>query len=223
MNLAKHSHEPKVSSRSHEFRFYGVNKKIIWISLIILSVFASCKKEHVTFPPTTTRVHHMVSEVTVSDCLKDNEEIILDATTPGAITYHWNTGASSPTVIADAISPDYSVTVTTTDTTIIYTASVIYCGTTFYVPNTFTPEGDGINDFFGPSGININLSKYLMKIYNPQMKCVYSTRDASKPWNGHYHNDQDKPCPISYYYYYFEYTTTYGEPRTKSGILELWQ
>jgi gliding motility-associated-like protein len=196
-------------------------KKIFCISLITLSVFASCKKEHITFPPTTTRVHHMVSEVTISDCIKDNEEIILDATTPGAITYHWNTGASSPSIIADAISPDYSVTVTTTDTTLIYIASVMYCGTTFYVPNTFTPEGDGVNDFFGPAGINLDMSNYLMKIYNSQMKCVYSTRDVAKPWNGCFHNNIDKPCPDGFYYYYFEYTTNTDEGKTKSGMVEV--
>lgn len=195
-------------------------KKIILLSAIVLGVFASCKKEHITFPPTTTRVHHMVSEVTVSDCLKDNEEIILDATTPGAITYQWNTGASTPTIIADAISPDYSVTVTTTDTTLIYIASVIYCGTTFYVPNTITPNWDGHDDFFGPAGINLDMNKYLMKIYNPQMKCVYSTRDVSKPWNGKYHNHNYR-CPSGLYYYYFEYSINTDEEKTKTGIVEL--
>jgi gliding motility-associated-like protein len=212
MNLAK---------RSHEFRFCGMNKKIILLSLIIPAIFASCKKEHITFPPTTIRVHHMASEGIIVDCFKDNEQIILDATTPGAITYQWNTGASTPTIIADAISPDYMVAVTTADTTIVYTATISYCGTTFFVPSTFTPHIGGQNDYFGPTGINFDLSKYLMKIYNQQMKCVYSTRDVSKPWNGGYHNHEQ--CPSGFYYYYFEYTTNTGEAKTKSGTVEKMQ
>ena len=42
---------------------------------------------------------------------------------------------------------------------------------TFYIPNTFTPANDGLNDFFAPQGIGLaSVESFEMYIYNPEEK-----------------------------------------------------
>jgi|AntAceMinimDraft_17_1070374.scaffolds.fasta_scaffold16744_1 gliding motility-associated-like protein len=55
---------------------------------------------------------------------------------------------------------------------------------TFYAPNAFTPDGDGLNDCFCPEGIGINNDFFEMYIYNRWGEIIYETKDIKKPWNG---------------------------------------
>lgn len=52
----------------------------------------------------------------------------------------------------------------------------------FYVPSSFTPNDDGLNDTFIGKGI-FN-SNYKMVIYNRWGEVVYKTDDIKKPWDG---------------------------------------
>ena len=73
---------------------------------------------------------------------------------------------------------------------------------TFYIPNTFTPNGDGHNDVFGPTGINLDLSNFEMYIFDRWGKMVYKTTDLSKPWNGCVHNLNETNEPVMGVYSY---------------------
>ena len=55
---------------------------------------------------------------------------------------------------------------------------------TFYAPDAFTPDGDGINDNFIPIGINFDINNFEMFIYDRWGEEVYRTKDMSKPWDG---------------------------------------
>jgi gliding motility-associated-like protein len=60
-------------------------------------------------------------------------------------------------------------------------------GFSFYIPNAFTPDGDGQNDFF--QGYGSNLKTYSMMIYNRWGEKIYQTSEYTKPWNGREHNN----------------------------------
>lgn len=51
-----------------------------------------------------------------------------------------------------------------------------------YVPNSFSPNNDGINDVFLPQGINIR--EFRMEIYNRWGELIFVTDDPEKGWNG---------------------------------------
>ena len=51
---------------------------------------------------------------------------------------------------------------------------------TIYVPDAFTPNGDGVNDSFGVSGENI--WKFKMLVYNSWGELVFQTDDVNKRW-----------------------------------------
>ena len=53
---------------------------------------------------------------------------------------------------------------------------------TLYIPNTFTPDGDGLNDFFAPQGMEF--TEFEMEIYNRWGERIYHTKNIDNPWNG---------------------------------------
>jgi len=57
---------------------------------------------------------------------------------------------------------------------------------TFFIPNAFTPNGDGINDYF--QGYGTNFTDYEMLIFDRWGELTYETHDYGQPWNGKYWN-----------------------------------
>ncbi len=53
---------------------------------------------------------------------------------------------------------------------------------TMFVPNSFTPNGDGINDFFSISGFG--MKTFAINIYNRQGSVVYTSSNSNFVWNG---------------------------------------
>lgn len=53
---------------------------------------------------------------------------------------------------------------------------------TFYIPNAFTPNGDGINDYFNGTGIGID--KYELFIFDRWGNNIFYTDSLGKPWDG---------------------------------------
>jgi gliding motility-associated-like protein len=53
-----------------------------------------------------------------------------------------------------------------------------------FFPNAFTPNGDGVNEYFSPIGDNLDKLDLKMYIYDRWGKLVYVMEDISKPWDG---------------------------------------
>ena len=51
-----------------------------------------------------------------------------------------------------------------------------------FIPNAFTPDNDGMNDFFAPKGINIR--EFEMLIFNRWGEMIFSTYDIDQGWDG---------------------------------------
>ena len=69
---------------------------------------------------------------------------------------------------------------------------------TFYIPNCFSPNGDGLNDYFGPEMNGVKLSGYEMDIFSRFGTLVYHTSDLSKPWDGTVLNKSEEKTPGVY-------------------------
>jgi gliding motility-associated-like protein len=60
------------------------------------------------------------------------------------------------------------------------------------LPNAFSPNGDGLDDTYGPIFSNAaNLLQFRMEIYNRWGQRVYFTTDANSPWDGRF-NGKDQ-------------------------------
>ncbi|MCA1761871.1 MAG: gliding motility-associated C-terminal domain-containing protein [Flavobacteriales bacterium] len=58
-----------------------------------------------------------------------------------------------------------------------------------YVPNAFTPDGDGLNDLWGPVLTNIDEDDYRLTVFDRLGEIVFETRDPDKKWNGSMNGD----------------------------------
>lgn len=56
-------------------------------------------------------------------------------------------------------------------------------------PNTYTPNGDGINETFMPIGFdNVEYESFKFYIYNADGQIVYTSMSPDQPWNGRINN-----------------------------------
>jgi gliding motility-associated-like protein len=83
----------------------------------------------------------------------------------------------------------YNVMLTVSDTNLcvdsIVHKIIMYYDYVLYVPNTFTPNGDGENDKFGPIGLRMEkYESYQFIIYNRWGEQVFFTELVSEKWDG---------------------------------------
>jgi gliding motility-associated-like protein len=85
-------------------------------------------------------------------------------------------------------------------------------------PNTFTPNNDGINDYFFITVIGYGEFESL-KIYNRYGQLVFETKSADNKWDGKYNG---KPANPGTYYWVFDGANTYYHTKvTQSGFITL--
>jgi gliding motility-associated-like protein len=124
----------------------------------------------------------------------------------GTISYAWNFGDG---VSSDEEDPRHSYSAEG-DYLVQLLASNGFCADTaygyvnidpllvVYVPNTFTPGINGINDTFYPQGEGIEEESYDMFIYDRWGKLVWRTGNFYKRWNGT-HMSSLEPVPVGVY------------------------
>jgi gliding motility-associated-like protein len=71
----------------------------------------------------------------------------------------------------------------------------------FWIPNTFTPNGDNNNDIFRPKGLG--WLKYEFDIYNRWGEHIFSTNDPKTGWDGRF---RGKNCQQDVYVWKIGYT-----------------
>lgn len=69
--------------------------------------------------------------------------------------------------------------------------------TSISIPNTFSPNGDGINDYWDISGL-VAFPASVITIYTRDGQQVFKSTGYAKPWDGTYNNS---PLPPGTYYY----------------------
>lgn len=53
-----------------------------------------------------------------------------------------------------------------------------------FIPNSFTPNGDGVNDVFSIKGLGIKLEGFSMELFDRWGHLMYFTKDVTKGWDG---------------------------------------
>ena len=85
-----------------------------------------------------------------------------------------------------------------------------------FVPNSFTPNGDGINDIFLPKGIFV--SEYNLQIFNRWGEKLFESDDLNKGWDGSFKN---KVCQLGTYYYQIRGKGANGKSEVHNGTVQL--
>jgi gliding motility-associated-like protein len=72
-----------------------------------------------------------------------------------------------------------------------------------YIPNVFTPDGNGLNDVFQPKGIGIDESEYKMMIFDRWGELIYESNNFQKGWDGSVKGSRGKAKEDVYVYKIF--------------------
>ncbi|MBS1669109.1 MAG: gliding motility-associated C-terminal domain-containing protein [Bacteroidetes bacterium] len=144
--------------------------------------------------------------------------LTLDAGYPNS-TYLWQDGSTQP-IFKVSQAGTYTVQVTDVCGTTFDSSLVAYenCACNFYVPNGFTPNGDGVNDVFLPK-FQCLFSSYLMKIYNRWGQLVFASSRPDIGWDG---NLASQRQPTGTYVWELTYKDSLtGKDMRKSGTVVL--
>lgn len=91
---------------------------------------------------------------------------------------------------------------------------------TWYMPNAFTPNGDGTNDdFFGKGFLN-GAQNFKMAIWNRWGELVFETTNPDEKWNGEKRNSKGL-SPEGVYVYVVTFTGPRGEANEYKGFATL--
>lgn len=139
---------------------------------------------------------------------------------PGIKSYTWTpvVGLSCINCAAPLASPKsttlYTINVTDSNGCVskaTLTVTVVCNEKNYFVPNTFSPNGDGSNDVFFPRGNNINAVQS-MRIFSRWGEMIFekknfSANSAADGWNGTY---KGKAAPADVYVYIVEFICENG-------------
>ncbi|PCH92537.1 MAG: hypothetical protein COB85_08060 [Bacteroidetes bacterium] len=131
--------------------------------------------------------------------------------------YIWDDPNSRTSAIAAELSAGvYSVSITDGDgcvliETIEIVNDILSC--LVDIPNTFTPNDDGVNDNWEISGTE-RYPEIVVEVYNRWGSLIFSSRGYTSPWEGDY---KGKELPMADYYYII----TLGEGESFTGTITI--
>ena len=140
--------------------------------------------------------------------------------------YHWNFGDGRDTVGLDPVhiyqdTGAFHVILTIQDENgCVDTASLqVYVDPvfSFFIPNAFSPNGNGLNDEFGPIGAYFEDSNYEFEVYSRWGELLFETRDPFGKWKGDYALSTQKTVPLGVYSWIIRVKDALGDEHVYKG------
>ncbi len=152
---------------------------LYWLSMVDLNNCVQYDSVYVTF---NTPQVSLGEDRTI--CLSEN--LIYNTRKEEFISYHWSTEETNPIIHVNK-SGEYAVTITDENhCQASDTVQITVEGCSLFIPNSFTPNGDGIDDEFGAVGENI--LEYNLKIFNRWGQLVFESVNLNDKWDGTFGN-----------------------------------
>lgn len=155
-------------------------------------------------------------------CVGGHTVVLRNQMEPPAVPYQylWSTGDTTERL--RVLQPGvYSLRVTTeplgcTTTDVIAIKKDCYID----IPNAFTPNGDGDNDYFFPKGqLSQSISTFKMQLFSRWGQLVFETTAiGGRGWDGRFNN---KEQPLGVYVYLIDVAYSNGRPEQYKGNVTL--
>lgn len=100
---------------------------------------------------------------------------------------------------------------TNADTSLVFIKSGKECEIVIWVPNAFSPDGDGLNDQFRPTARNV--TDFSMSIYDRTGGLLFTTGRPENGWDG---TVGGRVCPPGNYVYLITYRSSLSPPENKT-------
>ncbi|MBX2935331.1 MAG: gliding motility-associated C-terminal domain-containing protein [Ferruginibacter sp.] len=97
------------------------------------------------------------------------------------------------------------------------TITVKPCNKIVFIPNSFTPNNDGLNDIFKATS-NWSLQFFNLTIYNRYGNKIFETNNIAQGWDGNFKNTKQ---PMGGYIYHCTYSFTSGQQQNIKGYFLL--
>jgi gliding motility-associated-like protein len=164
----------------------------------------------------------------VTYCKGDTLQKVFATGTLGS-TYNWYDDASLTNLIGstDSILPNnvlgvstYYATETSPQGCVSLSSSVSVTINDCFVldvPTAFTPDGDGVNDSWVISELNIRYPNNNVTIFNRWGQVLYNSDGYLIPWDGRFDN---KDLPVGSYYYIIDFNDALDTPNA-TGIVTI--
>ncbi len=139
--------------------------------------------------PATDEVQVTVEEsVTLyetNDTIICNTQSVEFVVGPRGFVYEWSDGSLGPEILI-VDSGTYIVTATSNCNVVTDTINVIVerCNCEVFLPNAFSPNGDGVNDEFKAYAGCTRIQGFRLEVFDRWGALVFSSNDFNKGWNG---------------------------------------
>ena len=157
--------------------------------------------------------------------ISTGSSVTLDATITNAANYNFlwmpltylNSATLLNPVATPAVNVTYAIKATDKITNCSATDSVsVFVISKLFIPNAFTPNGDGTNDRWVIPGMAL-YPNATMVIFNRYGEVIYETKNyISKPWDGTYKGKQQ---PTGSYVYFIKF----DPDKTEKGIVTIFR
>lgn len=168
--------------------------------------------------------HFLIPDLTLSgnDSIQLGEEVSLSV--EGATTYQWspsaslNDATSSEPIATPIETTTYTVTATGEGSCTATGTLTIFVNddSEYFLPNTFTPNDDGMNDILLFRGNGIE--SFELNIYNRWGNLIFTSTDHDQGWDGTYKGQEQ---PSETYIYELKVVTLGGNELNESGEIQL--
>jgi gliding motility-associated-like protein len=185
----------------------------------------NCQSAVTTYPVTVNTLPSE-PEIIANSPLCEGDVLQLSVINPNALTYNW----SGPNGFTATVTNPNITNASLSDSGIYMVTSFNGCESEpalvdveinlceIIIPNIFTPNNDGLNDYFIVESAAITNINY--KIVDRWGVVVYSGSGATIKWNGNL-NGNGKEVPSGTYFYIFNVTFKGATEKIINGYLEL--
>ncbi len=138
---------------------------------------------------TVTMTYLPVIDFTENTTFCEGTNVVLGAPGSHAVQFNWSTGETTETITVSE-SGYYSLTASNYCQTISRDIILDFesCEAYAFIPNTYTPDKDGVNEVWQP--IIYNAKSYEVFIYNRWGDVIYHSTDPEENWLGEAHQGQ---------------------------------
>lgn len=133
---------------------------------------------------------------------------------PAGINATWPDGETGSYTVHTTQNIRVEITDGCTKSVEYFKVSEYSCECDLKFPNAFTPDGDGLNDYFGPVTKCEFLDFHLI-VLNRWGQMIFESRDKNRLFDGHYKNQE---IPIGVYVYKFSYRTPYKKGTARGHV-----
>jgi gliding motility-associated-like protein len=144
---------------------------------------------------------------------------LIDATNAGnpLASWLWSTGETSPAI--EVAAPGLYFATVTINGCNAADSVLIADGCEVHMAKAFTPNGDGVNDYFVPRDLLNMLASFKLTVFNRYGSVVFQSSNLEgRGWDGKFN---DVPQPTGVYIYTIEATFKDGTKRTLQGNVTL--